>query len=164
MVRASGMDDSGRVAQVWVIDWPLHAGTEWNDWLDREISGHLQPLQLPVSAWLSLISRTTLISTFHASNPPLDEWALYRDTLRLRLFGEGSSLATWGRSTGARFGKDQGGSLLKSSAEKPRGGASSRWQRPASGLARSILRLPDWIDLDDLKNCGLDYGLALNWN
>ncbi len=33
------------VAQVWLVDLPLNRGTEWNDWLAREIRRRIEPLQ-----------------------------------------------------------------------------------------------------------------------
>lgn len=67
------------VAQAWVVDLPLQRGTEWNDWLDREIRRRLQPF---TTASLSVafshphpddfdIERFTGIKPF-----PLDEWAI----------------------------------------------------------------------------------------
>lgn len=67
------------VAQAWVVDLPWQRGTEWNDWLAREIRRRLQPF---TTASLSVafshphpddfdIHRFTGVKPF-----PLDEWAI----------------------------------------------------------------------------------------
>lgn len=67
------------VAQVWVVDLPVRRGTEWNDWLAREIRRHLQPFTtVSLSVAFSHphpddfdIERFTGVKPF-----PLDEWAI----------------------------------------------------------------------------------------
>jgi hypothetical protein len=67
------------VSQGWVVDLPLRQGTEWNDWLAREIRHHLQPF---TTASLSVafshphpdefdIERFTGVKPF-----PLDQWLI----------------------------------------------------------------------------------------
>lgn len=67
------------VAQVWTVDLPLGRGTQWNDWLAREVKRHVEVYE---TAYLSVafshphpldyhIERFTRITPF-----PLDEWAM----------------------------------------------------------------------------------------
>lgn len=86
------------VAQIWTVDLTLRRGTEWNDWLAREIASRVESFE---SASLSVahshpppdeydIERFTRVKPF-----PLDEWAerLRRPTVTFawredRLWGE----------------------------------------------------------------------------
>ena len=69
-------------AQAWIVDLPLRRGTEWNDWLAREINERLEPL-------------TDVFLSVGFSHPHADDFEIERFT-RTKPF----RLESWAESVG----------------------------------------------------------------
>lgn len=166
----------GGAAQAWIVDLPLRRGTEWNEWLAREIEKLLEPFQ---EVFLSVgfshphaddfeIERFTRIKPF-----PLENWAesvgkprvtfIWRDDRLWETKAQDESQNRFGKIK-RRFGKPA--ERTERQLQKViRFAECLRGQAPALDFAVAGLGeasgLPDWIS--DLRLTNLDAAAERAW-
>lgn len=163
------------VAQAWIVDLPLRRGTEWNDWLAREIRRRVAPLSnVSLSVALSHphpndydIERFTRVRPF-----PLDEWKirLERPTVTFiwredRLWRSPAQATANPLDKIVRRVNNQPNSLQQQSRQVTEFAEALRKDWPAldfavAGVGRSEA-FPNWIN--DLRQTVLDDAVERQW-
>jgi hypothetical protein len=163
------------VAQAWVVDLPLQRGTEWNDWLAREIHHRVQSL---TTASLSVafshphpdefdIERFTRIQPF-----PLDEWSTDVEQPAVTFIWRDDRLWRGASKAPARgLGKIKRQFVASKPSTKIQAGLvvtlaedlRQEWKNldfAVTGMGRSE-RLPDWIK--DLRQNEMNDDIERQW-